>query len=135
MTHKELTAQITVLGKQNLTVTPADLEISHFSHGHGGQNVNRHMSGVRLKWVIPETHRLPYKKTREIIATSYVSRHQHHNLVDAFEKLIRKINEYFYVKPLRKSTRVPKGQKERRLNAKRHRKSIKQARRGGDIDL
>lgn len=135
MSHKDLTTQITVAGKQQLIITLDDLEISHFSHGHGGQNVNRHMSGVRLKWVIPASHRLPYKKTREIMVNSYVLRHQHHNLADAFEKLVRKIHEYFYVQPIRKPTRLPRLKKEKRLSEKHHRKSIKQARRGGDLDL
>lgn len=119
-------------GKQPLLVSKDEVEISFFSGGPGGQNVNKNMNGVRLIYRIPESHLLPFRKTRELIARSMNQRSREQNMKDAFAILAEKLQRYFYVPPRREKTRVPKSSKKKRLNEKKSRASIKQDRKKVD---
>lgn len=111
---------ITVQAKgRSLTIRKDDLEVSYFSGGKGGQNVNRHLNGVRLIYRIPNEFRMPNKKTTTVVTKSLHQRHQEQNLIIAFKQLADKLNSYFYVAPFRKKTKTPRRAKERRLENKK----------------
>ena len=124
--------QIEVPGKNLLKINGEDLDISYFSGGPGGQNVNRNMNGVRLIYHIPEEYIQPFLKTRELVSRSINQRSKAQNMRDAFEGLAEKLKRYFYMPPERKQTRVPKKSKEKRLKDKKSRASIKDARKKVD---
>ena len=108
-----------------------NLEISYFSGGPGGQNVNKTMNGVRLVFTLSENYRRPGKPS-VLIATCIDERSREQNYEKAFRKLIEKIRAYFYVKPKRKPTKVSRSAKEKRLKGKKIRSQIKQARRSSE---
>lgn len=120
---------------ENLVVTKNDVEISYYSGGPGGQNVNRSMNGVRIIYEIPESHRRGGAKTKELITRSMNQRSQEQNLRRAFEQLFYKLHRYFYVKPTRKKTRVPGSSKEKRLKNKKMQSLKKEARKSPSADL
>ncbi|MDH5597265.1 MAG: hypothetical protein OEY44_04115 [Candidatus Peregrinibacteria bacterium] len=124
---------IKVPGKNILRVGIHDCEVSHYSGGHGGQNLNRHMNGVRLIYKIPEGYVQPFIKTRELIARSRHQRSQEQNQKEAFHTLAEKLWQYFYVPAPRKKTRVPKASKKRRMEQKKHHGHIKADRKRVDF--
>ena len=85
--------------------------------GPGGQHVNRTESAVRL------TH-LP----SGVVVTATEHRSQIRNRAIAFERLIHKLRLLNRVPKPRKPTRVSRGTKERRLQAKKHRSALKRGR-------
>ncbi|MHB8729635.1 MAG: peptide chain release factor-like protein [Sulfuricaulis sp.] len=90
--------------------------------GPGGQHVNRTESAVRL------TH-LP----SGVVVTATENRSQIRNRQVAFERLVAKLRALNHVPKKRKPTRVSRGAKERRLDAKKRRAALKQGRgRGRD---
>lgn len=119
---------LTTAGKI-LEIRLTDIEISYFSSGHGGQNVNRHMNGVRLIYYIPQESRLPFNKTRQLITRSISQRNREQNLRQAFDQMAEKIKWYFYIPTHRKTTKIPKLSKEKRLQSKARRGKLKQGRR------
>jgi len=120
-------------GKERLVITKKDLEVSAFSGGPGGQNVNRSMNGVRLIYRIPNTHLLTFRKTRELIARSMNQRSKEQNYKDALETLSHKLERYFYVQPDRKTTKVPKRSKKKRMEGKKRRGKLKEDRKKVDF--
>lgn len=122
-------------GKPELVIDQSSVEISYFSGGPGGQNVNKNMSGVRLIYRIPEGYRMGALKTRELIAKTMNQRQRERNLVEAFGILAEKLRDYFYVKPYRKPTRTPRRAKEKRLGGKKIRGNVKRNRKIGNFDL
>lgn len=117
---------------EDLIIRRDDVATSFFSGGPGGQNVNRHLNGVRLTYVIPESHRLKNKKTTSIVSKSMRERKREQNLIFAFSQLADKIAKYYYTKPLRKPTKVPKKAKEKRLWDKKRQSQKKQSRMKND---
>lgn len=117
--------EITLPGKSPLRITKADLDISYFSGGPGGQNVNKTMNGVRLIYRIPANYLLAFRKTRELVSKSMNQRSREQNMKDAFNGLTEKLFRYFYLAPKRRDTRVPRKSKEKRLNDKKSRANIK----------
>ena len=85
--------------------------------GPGGQHVNRTESAVRL------TH-LP----SGVVVTATENRSQIRNREVAFERLTHRLRALNRIPKPRKPTRVPRGAKERRLKAKKHRAAIKHGR-------
>lgn len=119
--------------KPPLKITKEDVQVSYFSGGPGGQNVNRSMQGVRLIYRIPDAHLHPYSKTRELVARSINERSQDQNFRQAFEDLAEKARRYFYMPPVRKQTKVPKRSKEQRLEGKKRRGQLKKDRKKVDF--
>lgn len=133
--HYDPSAQLITLltnAGEVLEIRLADLEISYFSSGHGGQNVNRHMNGVRLIYNIPQEFRLSFQKTRQLITRSISQRSREQNLKQALDQMSEKIKWYFYVPTYRKPTKIPKLSKEKRLQSKARRGKLKQDRRKFD---
>jgi ribosome-associated protein len=121
--------------KPPLVVGLFNLEVSYFSGGPGGQNVNKNMSGVRLIFRIPEGYRMASRKGHDLIVTCMEQRQREQNLLGAFESLAGKLRSYFYVKPYRKPTKATYGSKQRRLGGKKIHSSIKRNRKISGLDL
>lgn len=117
--------------KRELIIREADVNVSYFSTGAGGQNVNRHMNGVRMAYNIPAEYKKP-QKTQQIVTRSIAQRSSLSNFKMAFQQLADKIRQYFYVPPFRKKTRTPRGAKERRLSDKKFHSQTKEQRRKVD---
>ncbi len=111
-----------------LVIGKDDVDISSFSGGPGGQNVNRNMVGVRLIYRIPEDYLSAAKKTRELVTKSMSQRSHEQNMLQAFRQLADKVRRYFYVQPERKKTKTPKRAKEKRLSNKKMQSQKKQSR-------
>ena len=109
-------------------ITKNDVDISYFSGGPGGQNVNRNLKGVQLIFPIPFENRREAQKTRQLVTRVMGKRSLHHNMQTAFEQLAHKLRQYFYVPPVRRKTKTPKGAKERRLQDKKIKSRKKQGR-------
>lgn len=87
------------------------------SGGAGGQHQNKVESGVRL------THR-----GTGIVVSSRRHRSQHRNREDALRKLREKLAQLDRTDPPRIPTRVPRGQRRKRLEEKRKRSRVKHLR-------
>lgn len=120
-------------GKMPLIITKEDFNISYFSTGHGGQNANRHMNGVRLIYHIPANYQLSFRKTKEIMARSIGQRKREANFEEAFQSMAEKIEAYFYVPPRREKTRVPRSSKQKRVADKKLHSQIKAGRKHVDF--
>ena len=114
------------------------------SSGPGGQNVNKVSSAVQLRFDVRHSPSLPNdvavrlmrlagkRLTKEgvivIIAQSH--RAQERNRADARERLFDLIRQAA-VRPVpRRATKVPKAQKRKRIEGKKHRATIKRLRSG-----
>lgn len=132
-----LTITVNFQSGKSLTIHQHDqnLRISHYSQGHGGQNVNKHQNGVQLIYQIPETHRRVSAKTREITSRSNEQRHQRQNMILAFKHLASKLHDYFYIPPARISARVPHHAKIQRLQDKKSLSHKKEFRKKPEMEL
>lgn len=122
-------------GVDDLEIKKDDLNISFFSRGAGGQNVNRHMNGVRMIYRIPESYINPTQATHELVTSSIASRSKEANLTSSFLQMTEKLEHYFYIKPDRKTTKVPKQEKKKRLENKKKRSQLKESRQQLKLDL
>lgn len=112
--------QITIqVNGGRLMIDKNNTDISYFSGGPGGQNVNRNLKGVQLIFRIPEEFRHTSQKTRQLITRVMGKRSLHHNTEEAFQQLSHKVHAYFYVPPIRKKTKTSKRAKEKRLSNKK----------------
>jgi ribosome-associated protein len=126
-----------------LTPPPAALSFRFIrSGGPGGQNVNKVASAVQLRCDLKEWPALP-ERVRErlrrlagrrlsdddvIVITAQRFRTQEQNKRDALERLDAMIAEARIEPKIRKATRPTRASKERRLEHKQQRSSIKRAR-------
>lgn len=124
----EMTITVRLGADSDLVIKKDDVQISYFSGGPGGQNVNRNLKGVQLIYHIPDEHRRAAQKTQQIVTRVIGRRSLHHNLETAFEQLAHKLRNYFYVPPIRKKTKTPKRAKEKRLKNKKAQGLKKQSR-------
>lgn len=129
------------------TISIDDSELSESfvrASGPGGQNVNKVSSAVQLRFDVRQSPSLPNdvavrlmrlagrRLTKEgvIVIVAQAHRDQARNRADARERLFELIRRAA-VKPVpRRPTRVPKAQKRRRLESKKHRAGVKNLRRG-----
>ena len=114
------------------------------SSGPGGQNVNKVSSAVQLRFDVRHSPSLPNdvavrlmrlagkRLTKEgvIVIVAQQHRDQTRNRADARERLFNLIREAA-VRPVpRRATKVPKAQKRKRIEGKKHRSAIKSLRGG-----
>jgi len=129
------------------TIAIDDAELSESfvrSSGPGGQNVNKVSSAVQLRFDVRHSPSLPNdvavrlmrlagkRLTKEgvIVIIAQQHRTQERNRADARERLFALIRQAA-VRPVpRRATKVPKAQKRKRIEGKKHRSAIKSLRRG-----
>ena len=121
------TISININGK-SLVIDKNNIDISYFSGGPGGQNVNRNLKGVQLIFRIPDEFRRASQKTRQLVTRVMGKRSLHHNTEAAFEQLAHKAHAYFYVPPIRIKTKTPRRSKEKRLRNKKFQSQKKEGR-------
>jgi ribosome-associated protein len=129
------------------TISIDDSELSESfvrSSGPGGQNVNKVSSAVQLRFDVRHSPSLPNdvairlmrlagkRLTKEgvIVIVAQQHRDQTRNRADARERLFDLIRQAA-VRPVpRRATKVPKAQKRKRIEGKKHRGHIKSLRGG-----
>jgi ribosome-associated protein len=114
------------------------------SSGPGGQNVNKVSSAVQLRFDVRASSSLPndvairlmrlagkrLTKDGVIVIIAQSHRAQERNRADARERLFDLIRQAA-VRPVpRRATKVPKAQKRKRIEGKKHRSAIKSLRGG-----
>ena len=114
------------------------------SSGPGGQNVNKVSSAVQLRFDVRNSPSLPndvavrlmrlagkrLTKDGVIVIVAQAQRDQTRNRADARERLFALIKQAAVRPKPRRATKVPKAQKRRRLESKKHRSGIKNLRGG-----
>ena len=129
------------------TISIDDAELSETfvrSSGPGGQNVNKVSSAVQLRFDVHHSPSLPddvagrlmrlagkrLTKDGVIVIIAQSHRAQKRNRADARERLFDLIRQAA-VRPVpRRATKVPKAQKRKRIEGKKHRSTIKRLRGG-----
>ena len=129
------------------TISIDDSELSEAfvrSSGPGGQNVNKVSSAVQLRFDVRSSPSLPndvavrlmrlagkrLTKDGVIVIIAQSHRQQERNRADARERLFDLIRQAA-VRPVpRRATKVPKAQKRKRIEGKKHRATIKRLRSG-----
>ena len=129
------------------TISIDDAELSESfmrSSGPGGQNVNKVSSAVQLRFDVRRSPSLPNdvavrlmrlagkRLTKEgvIVIVAQQHRDQTRNRADARERLFDLIRQAAVKPVLRRATKVPKAQKRKRIEGKKHRGHIKSLRGG-----
>jgi ribosome-associated protein len=109
------------------------------SSGPGGQNVNKVSSAVQLRFDARHSPSLPndvairlmslagrrLTKDGVIVIAAQQHRQQERNRADARERLFEMIREAAVPPVPRRATKVPRSQKKKRLEGKKHRSAIK----------
>jgi len=129
----------------NISIDESELSETFVrSSGPGGQNVNKVSSAVQLRFGVRSSPSLPndvavrlmklagnrLTKDGVIVIIAQTHRHQERNRVDARERLFDLIRQAA-VKPVpRRATKVPRAQKRKRIEGKKHRAGIKSLRSG-----
>jgi ribosome-associated protein len=118
------------------------------SGGPGGQNVNKVASKAVLRWDVGKTTSLPADvkarlRTQQanritsqgvLILTSQQHRDQERNKQDCLEKLRSMVLQAAATPKKRRPTRPTRGSKERRIQAKKRRATLKSSRRNLPTD-
>jgi ribosome-associated protein len=129
--------------KNGIIIPGDELEVTTSrSGGPGGQHVNKSDTRITVRWNVRNTNifsdaqkervlqRLGANLTRDgdLIVHSSASRSQQQNKREALKNLAVKVRRALHVPKKRMKTRVPKGAKEARLQAKTRRSVIKKMR-------
>ena len=115
------------------------------SSGPGGQNVNKVSSAVQLRFDVRGSRSLSndvairlmklagsrLTKDGVIVILAQEHRQQERNRAEARDRLFDLIRKAAVPPVPRRKTKVPKAQKKKRLEGKKHRGEIKRGRRGG----
>lgn len=125
---------------ENISILESELEfqMSH-SGGPGGQNVNKVSSRVMLRFNLLDSPHFSNEQKRRIqeklgkritqdgwfLITANRFRSQPDNRKDAMDRFVRLIRDALQREPPRYETNVPRGEKAKRLDAKRKRSQIK----------
>ena len=135
--------------KNGIIIPGDELEVTTSrSGGPGGQHVNKSDTRITVRWNVKNTNifsdeqkervlqRLEANLTRDgdLIVHSSASRSQQQNKREALKNLAEKVRKALHVPKKRMKTRVPKGVKEARLQAKTRRSAIKKMRSKSDFD-
>ena len=129
---------------ETIALDPRDIS-EQFIHasGPGGQNVNKVATAVQLRFVLHGASELPddvrsrlarlagRRLSREGVLVILARRHRtrERNREDALAALVELVRRASVAPVRRVKTRLPKAQRERRLEAKAHRGSLKRQRR------
>ena len=128
-----------------ISIDDSELEESFVrSSGPGGQNVNKVSSAVQLRFDVRRSPALPndvavrlmklagsrLTKDGVIVIVAQSHRDQTRNRADARERLFDLIREAAIRPVPRRATKVPKAQKRKRVEGKKHRGQIKSLRGG-----
>ncbi|HXZ22873.1 MAG TPA: alternative ribosome rescue aminoacyl-tRNA hydrolase ArfB [Pseudolabrys sp.] len=111
--------------------------------GPGGQNVNKVSSAVQLRFDVRQSPSLPndvalrlmrlagkrLTKDGVVVIIAQQHRTQERNREDARHRLVAMIRQAAVKPTPRRQTKVPKAQRRERLEAKKHRSTIKKLRR------
>lgn len=118
------------------------------SGGPGGQHVNTSSTRVELLWNVRTTTGLnPDQRSRVLVklanridddgwlrVVASDSRSQHQNREKARERMVALVERAVVVPNVRKPTRVPRAEREKRLSTKRRRGAVKHHRRRPPAD-
>ena len=113
------------------------------SSGPGGQNVNKVNTKVTLRWNVTDSPSLPaavkqrflrhyaarITESGDLVINSQKTRSQSSNAIDCRQRVQQLITAVAVAPKVRRKTRPSKGSKERRLESKRQRSSLKRHRR------
>ena len=129
--------------KNGIVIPGYELEITTSrAGGPGGQHVNKTDTRITVRWNVKNTSALNEEQKErvlqnlqarltsdgDLIINSSASRSQQQNKESALATLAREVAKGLYVPKKRMATRVSKGAKEARFQAKVHRSSIKKTR-------
>src|SRR5438132_13563688 len=129
---------------ENISIDEDEVEERFIrASGPGGQNVNKLASAVQLRFDVRRSPSLPHdvrarleglagnRLTREgvLVITAQRHRTQERNRQDALDRLIELIRRASVAPRPRRPTKPTKGSRERRLDSKRRRSTIKGMRR------
>ena len=128
-----------------IAIDPAEIEESFVrSSGPGGQNVNKLSTAVQLRFDVRRSRSLPNdvairlmklagsRLTKEgvLVLVAQGQRTQERNRAEALERLVELVREAAKRPVPRRATKPTRASKERRIESKKHRSTIKSQRRG-----
>ena len=134
-----------IIVTDKISLDEAELEESFVrSSGPGGQNVNKLSTAVQLRFDARRSPSLPNdvairlmklagsRLTNDGVIVIVAQRHrtQERNRADARERLVELIREAATPPKPRRATKPTKASKQRRLESKKHRSSVKSLRQG-----
>jgi ribosome-associated protein len=132
---------MTLFVTPRIVIPDSELEESFIrSSGPGGQNVNKVSSAVQLRFDVKSSPSLTEiarqallgggRLTREgvLIITAQRFREQERNRADARARLTEILRQAATPKRVRRTTKIPKASKRKRLDGKKHRAEIKRGR-------
>jgi ribosome-associated protein len=132
---------MTLFVTHRITIADSELEERFIrASGPGGQNVNKVSSAVQLRFDVRQSPSLTETARTALLASGRLTndgvlvitaqrfREQERNRADARARLAETIRRAATPKPVRRTTRVPRASKAKRLEGKKHRARIKQDR-------